>query len=66
MKIGNIDQMNTEEKLQAMEDLWDSLLNEESIKSPAWHGDTLAERRARIERGETQFMTFEEFKNKKY
>ena len=34
------------ERLQAMEALWDSLLDEESeIESPEWHQDILEERK---------------------
>jgi hypothetical protein len=36
------------ERLQAMEALWDSLLDEESeIESPEWHQDILEERKKR-------------------
>jgi len=39
--------MTVEEKLQAMESLWDDLCaNSESMSSPPWHEDVLAERDA--------------------
>ncbi len=38
--------MNVIERLQAMEALWDSLLDEESeIESPEWHQGLLEERK---------------------
>ena len=67
MKLNNIDQMNTQEKLQAMDDLWHSLLEAEAkIESPDWHGDILAERKAKIESGEARFITLKELKNIKF
>ena len=42
----------TIERLQTMEELWDSLCQEESdIKSPKWHRDVLEERMEKIEKG---------------
>ena len=38
--------MSMIERLQAMEAIWDSLLNEESeIESPEWHQDIFEERK---------------------
>jgi len=46
-------QMSLEEKLQAMEALWDDLCRqEEQLASPAWHGDVLEERVASLGRGD--------------
>jgi hypothetical protein len=40
-----IDQMTLEEKLRAMEDLWDDLCQrEEDVPVPQWHKDLLDER----------------------
>jgi len=48
-----LDQMTTAEKLQAMEDLWNSLTRSEfEYDSPAWHETVLAEREERLARGE--------------
>ena len=50
----------TIERLQTMEELWDSLCQEESdIKSPKWHRDVLEERMEKIEKGETKFISLE-------
>jgi len=44
--------MSLEEKLQAMEALWDDLCRrEEQLVSPDWHGDVLEERAASLARG---------------
>jgi len=56
--------MTLQEKLAAMELLWEDLTSSpESIESPAWHKDTLDERRQRIAEGKAQFMDWEAAKN---
>jgi hypothetical protein len=51
-----LDQMSVEEKLQAMESLWDDLrARAPDIASPDWHGEILGEREKAIERGDEQF-----------
>lgn len=41
------------ERIQAMEQLWDSLCREPNYNpSPAWHEEVLTERRAELQRGE--------------
>ena len=55
--------MTTEEKLQVMETLWEDLCRDErQLVSPAWHGDVLAAREARITSGEALFSDLEEVK----
>ncbi len=55
--------MNMIERLQAMEALWDSLMDEESeIESPQWHQDILEERKRKIENGKAEFISLEELK----
>jgi len=55
--------MSMIERLQAMEALWDSLLDEESeIESPEWHQDILEERKKKIENGKAEFISLEELK----
>jgi len=45
--------MTTEEKLLAMESLWDDLCSRaDEFQSPPWHGELLAEREAAVNRGE--------------
>ncbi|MCH8957562.1 addiction module protein [candidate division KSB1 bacterium] len=60
-----IKKMSTLERLQTMEELWDSLCQEESdIESPKWHRTILEERRKEIEKGEAKFISLEELKSK--
>ncbi len=48
-----IKKMTMLERLQTMEELWDSLCQEESdIDSPKWHRDILDERTKKIENEE--------------
>jgi len=55
--------MSMIERLQAMEALWNSLLDEESeIESPDWHQDILEERKKKIENGKAEFISLEELK----
>jgi hypothetical protein len=50
-----IKQMSWDEKLRAMEDLWESISREESrFESPSWHGEILQETAARYEAGKEQ------------
>ena len=58
-----LEKMTVEEKLQAMESLWDDLCNRAGVvTTPAWPGDVLAEREAMLGRGEDQFEDWEEAK----
>ncbi len=53
--------MTTAEKLQAMEQLWEDLCRDErQVASPAWHGEVLAAREARVARGEGRFSDCEQ------
>ena len=55
-----LDQMTTEEKLQAMEALWTDLTqNEEQFESPGWHKQVLQEREQRIESGQESFIDWD-------
>jgi hypothetical protein len=56
----SLSDMTLQEKLAAMELLWEDLVRSpESIDSPAWHKDTLDERRERVAEGKAQFMNWE-------
>ncbi|MFQ5638506.1 MAG: addiction module protein [bacterium] len=62
-----IKNMSIIERLQTMEELWDSLCQEESdIESPKWHRDILEERRKIIEKGEAKFISLDELKARSY
>jgi hypothetical protein len=50
-----IKQMSREEKLRAMEELWESLSGEGArFESPAWHGELLRETEQRYDAGQEQ------------
>jgi hypothetical protein len=55
-----LEKMSVEEKLRAMELLWDDLCNKAGgVASPVWHEDVLAEREAMHKRGDDQFEDWE-------
>jgi putative addiction module component (TIGR02574 family) len=63
MNTLEIKKMSRIERLQAMEALWDSLIDEESeIKSPEWHRDILEERKRKIETGKAEFISLEKLR----
>lgn len=58
-----IEAMSVEEKLRAMELLWDDLCNKAGgITSPDWHEDVLAQRQAAVDRGEGRFEAWDKAK----
>jgi hypothetical protein len=65
IQAADIEQMSLEEQLQAMELLWASLSRRpNAVPSPDWHGDVLAERMAKIERGQGEFLTIPQLKER--
>ena len=51
-----LEEMTLQEKLAAMELLWDDLARcPESVESPTWHKDILDERHQRVAEAEAQF-----------
>jgi putative addiction module component (TIGR02574 family) len=59
-----IERMSVRERLQTMEQLWDSLSLDAELHSPEWHRDVLAERKARAQRGEAKFLTMDQLKSR--
>ena len=56
--------MSVEEKLQAMEALWDDLCSQpDTVSSPPWHKDVLADRDAARERGDDKAEDWEAAKS---
>lgn len=52
--------MTLQEKLAAMESLWEDLARTpEAIESPAWHKEVLEERLQLLVEGKTQFIDWE-------
>jgi len=66
MKQEEIERMTLHERIQTMEQLWESLMhNQENLESPSWHHDLLEERRKRIEAGEARFLSLDDLKKLK-
>ena len=58
-----IQQMTWDEKLRAMEELWDSLRQDESrVASPAWHEAELSQTAERYKAGQEQTVDWNEAK----
>jgi putative addiction module component (TIGR02574 family) len=60
-----VSRLSKAEQLQTMEGLWASLSKEQQdIKSPEWHGEVLAARKARVDSGEGKFLSVTELKKR--
>jgi len=58
-------QMSIEEKLRAMETIWDDLIkNADSIPSPSWHEQVLNERDQPLKMNDETFMDWQTAKKK--
>lgn len=56
----NVAEMTLEEKLRAMEILWEDLSRrEQDVPVPQWHKDLLDERERLVETGEAKFLDWE-------
>jgi putative addiction module component (TIGR02574 family) len=65
IQVADIERMSLEERLQAMELLWSSIARTpEAVDSPDWHKEVLAERLAKMERGEGEFLTLAQLKDR--
>lgn len=54
-----LDQMTIEEKLRAMEAIWDDLCRHNAVPVPQWHKDVLDERQRLIDEGKAEFIDWE-------
>ncbi|MEO8353752.1 MAG: addiction module protein [Chthoniobacteraceae bacterium] len=60
-----IECMSVEERLQAIEQLWDSVSRlGGAVASPDWHGEVLSVRRAKVEAGEGKFLSISELRDR--
>jgi hypothetical protein len=56
----DIERMTLEEKLRAMETLWDDLCRrEQDVPVPQWHKDLLDERERAVQQGKAKFIDWE-------
>jgi len=59
----NLKDMTTEEKLEAMEMLWDDICrNIPDFSSPAWHEQILKEREERLKKGKEKVLDWNQAK----
>lgn len=64
--IDEIKKMSPQERLIIMEQIWDSLAEENQIpESPEWHKGLLESRQQRINSGQAKFLTLDELKRLK-
>ncbi len=55
-----LENMSIDEKIQAMELLWEDLCqNADSLRSPVWHKKILEERERSIQAGENSYLDWE-------
>jgi putative addiction module component (TIGR02574 family) len=65
IESSDIERMSVTERLQAIDQLWDSLTRDgDEIPSPPWHQDVLADRKARAQRGEAKFLTLDQLRSR--
>lgn len=58
-----LDQMTTEDKLRAIEEIWSSLVRSpDNIPSPGWHADELRATEQRVQEGKSKFVDWEQAK----
>ena len=58
-----LDKMTRQEKLQAMEELWQDLSqSEEPLDSPAWHEKVLKEREQLVREGKDVYISLDQAK----
>jgi len=65
IQVADIERMSLEERLQTMELLWSSIARTpEAVDSPDWHEEVLTGRLAKMERGEGEFLTLAQLKDR--
>ena len=65
IESSELERMSVTERLQAMDQLWDSLIRDgDEIPSPDWHQEVLTDRKARAQRGEAKFLTLAELRSR--
>ena len=65
IEASDIERMSVTERLQAMDQIWESLDRDgDEIPSPDWHQDILADRKARAQRGEAKFLTLAQLRSR--
>lgn len=63
MNSSDIKKMSRTDRIQVMEALWNSLIEEEEeLGSPEWHQDILEERKRKIESGTAEWISLADLK----
>ncbi len=64
MNILEIKKLSIFDRLQIMESLWDSLIEENlELDSPEWHKNILEARKEKIKNGNAEFISLDELKD---
>ncbi len=64
MTAVEIKKMSRIERLQMMESLWSSFLDEESdVESPKWHQSVLETRKKKLHSGNSSFISLDELRS---
>ena len=58
-----INKMTKVDRIQIMEDIWDTFCRDDEIESPDWHKNVLDERKTKIINGNAEFISINELKN---
>jgi len=62
-----IDRMSKIERLQAIDELWNSLVSSnEELQSPSWHNDIVLKRVASIKTGTAKFISIDDIKKNSF
>ena len=65
IESSELERMSVTKRLQAMDQLWDSLNRRgDEIPSRDWDQDVLADRKARAQRGEAKFLTLDQLRSR--
>jgi len=60
-----LDEMSMEDKIRAMEELWDDLCRHaDKVPSPLWHKEVLAQREEAVSEGKDKFNDWDSEKEK--
>lgn len=65
MNTVEIKEMSVRQRLEMMEQIWDTLCHEANeVASPAWHGSVLEGRKNRMDSGDASFLTLDQVKSR--
>lgn len=64
MSKNDIANMSVVQKMELMEEIWNSFENDEMIVSPSWHKDVLQKREQDIKNGDAHFSPLSEVKER--